>query len=126
MQRSNQNRLCSFLLVCGITWFACLLVPAAWAHAVLKASIPAIDGTVDGGVIPIALTYNSRVDAAHSTLSLTAPDGHTQPLRIDTNVAPNELRSVASSLKPGKYTIRWQVVATDGHITRGAIPFVVR
>jgi methionine-rich copper-binding protein CopC len=26
---------------------------------------------------------------------------------------------------PGKYRIRWQVLALDGHITRGDIPFIV-
>jgi methionine-rich copper-binding protein CopC len=28
-------------------------------------------------------------------------------------------------LAPGNYTIRWQVLAVDGHITRGDVPFTV-
>jgi methionine-rich copper-binding protein CopC len=29
-------------------------------------------------------------------------------------------------LSAGGYTIRWQALASDGHITRGEIPFVVQ
>jgi methionine-rich copper-binding protein CopC len=29
-------------------------------------------------------------------------------------------------LSPGKYAIHWQVLAVDGHITRGQIPFEVK
>ena len=29
------------------------------------------------------------------------------------------------ALSPGAYVLRWQVLAIDGHITRGDIPFVV-
>ena len=35
------------------------------------------------------------------------------------------LASQAQDLRPGEYRIRWQVLASDGHITRGDIPFVV-
>jgi methionine-rich copper-binding protein CopC len=28
-------------------------------------------------------------------------------------------------LAPGDYRLRWQVLAYDGHITRGEIPFTV-
>jgi methionine-rich copper-binding protein CopC len=31
-----------------------------------------------------------------------------------------------TSLQAGKYLIRWQALAPDGHITRGEIPFTVR
>jgi methionine-rich copper-binding protein CopC len=28
-------------------------------------------------------------------------------------------------VQPGAYTLKWQVLATDGHITRGSVPFIV-
>jgi hypothetical protein len=28
-------------------------------------------------------------------------------------------------LIPGAYVVRWQVLAVDGHITRGDVPFTV-
>ena len=39
--------------------------------------------------------------------------------------APDTLDSKATGLKPGAYRIRWQVLAPDGHITRGEVPFSV-
>jgi methionine-rich copper-binding protein CopC len=29
------------------------------------------------------------------------------------------------TLTPGTYVLRWQVLAIDGHITRGDVPFTV-
>jgi methionine-rich copper-binding protein CopC len=29
-------------------------------------------------------------------------------------------------LKPGAYKLQWQVLAPDGHITRGVVPFSVK
>jgi copper resistance protein C len=28
-------------------------------------------------------------------------------------------------MAPGSYSVRWQVLAIDGHITRGDVPFTV-
>jgi methionine-rich copper-binding protein CopC len=41
------------------------------------------------------------------------------------NAAVATLTSQAQALNPGEYRIRWQVLASDGHITRGEIPFQV-
>jgi len=35
------------------------------------------------------------------------------------------LSARAQQLAPGKYTLRWQALAVDGHITRGEVPFTV-
>jgi len=43
-----------------------------------------------------------------------------------TVVAADILSATANDLKPGEYQLRWQVLAVDGHITRGEIPFTVR
>jgi methionine-rich copper-binding protein CopC len=41
-------------------------------------------------------------------------------------VAPNELRTDAGALAPGSYTLRWQALSSDGHITHGQIAFTVK
>ena len=60
-----------------------------------------------------------------SKLTLIRPDGTTEGLKIQEQPSPDTLVSAASKLKPGDYEIHWQVLATDGHITRGDIPFKV-
>jgi methionine-rich copper-binding protein CopC len=101
----------------------------ALAHAVLEKSVPAANTSVEianfkSGNLPIVLVFNSRVDAAHSSLSLLAPGGKSMALTIEPTSDPNVLKSTASAIKPGRYSLRWQAVASDGHITRGAIPFI--
>jgi methionine-rich copper-binding protein CopC len=36
------------------------------------------------------------------------------------------LAALVSGLAPGQYRLRWQVLAIDGHLTRGDIPFTVK
>lgn len=108
--------------VCLIAFFA--VSSPAFAHAHLLSSTPQADATVSGPAVAIDLKFNSRVDSSRCHLELVAPDGKVQSLKIS---APSdaELASQAK-LAPGKYTIRWQALSTDGHITRGEIPFTVR
>jgi methionine-rich copper-binding protein CopC len=111
----------------GAMLFATLLLAlphAAFAHAVLVSSTPPEHGTVKSGNLEITLKYNSRIDATRSSLTLVAADGTPRSLTIDTDEGPNVLESKAHVSK-GKYTVRWQVLASDGHITRGTVEFSV-
>jgi methionine-rich copper-binding protein CopC len=102
------------------------LIPAsAGAHAVLLESNPPPKGSVPGPDVPIKLRFNVRIDATRSRLTLVRPDGSAQPLAISKPASADTLSAQASSLPAGNYRIRWQVLASDGHITRGEIPFTV-
>jgi methionine-rich copper-binding protein CopC len=94
-------------------------------HAILKETRPAANGKVAGPDVPIVLKYNVRIDARRSKLQLLNPDNSTSVLTIEPQTSPETLNSKARGLKPGEYRIRWQVLAPDGHITRGEIPFTV-
>jgi len=103
-----------------------LLLPhAAFAHAVLVKSSPAQGATVKPGDVDITLTYNSRIDALHSSLHLIGPDGKAQTLAVDAHAGPNLLVSKAAALPSGAYKLEWQVQASDGHISRGVVAFRV-
>jgi methionine-rich copper-binding protein CopC len=102
-----------------------LLPHAAFAHAVLVKSSPAQGATVKAGEVDITLTYNSRIDALHSSLHLVGSDGKAHTLAVDAHAAPNLLVAKAAGLTAGAYKLEWQVMATDGHITRGTVEFRV-
>ena len=102
-----------------------LLPHAAFAHAVLVKSLPAQGATVKAGDLDITLTYNSRIDALHSSLHLVGPDGKAQTLAVDAHAAPNLLVAKAPALSAGAYKLEWQVQASDGHISRGTLEFRV-
>jgi copper resistance protein C len=99
--------------------------PLALAHAHLITSTPGDHGTVHGPSVAVDLKFNSRVDGTRSRLMLVLPGGATQTLTLLTQPAPEELAAHAD-LKPGAYTLRWQAIAADGHISRGEIPFTVQ
>jgi methionine-rich copper-binding protein CopC len=103
---------------------AALAVPLpALAHAVLIDGTPAPQGHVPAGNLDIALRYNSRIDAGRSKLTLSAPGGTTT--RLATHGQGADLLDAQATLSPGAYTLHWQVLAIDGHITRGNVPFTV-
>jgi methionine-rich copper-binding protein CopC len=103
------------------------LAPAApvLAHAIIVAAQPAAGGTVSGSDVEISLTFNVRIDASRSKLTLTGPDGATTDVAIQPAESPALLSGRLTGLAPGGYLLRWQVLATDGHITRGDIRFTV-
>jgi copper resistance protein C len=110
-------------VVCGIA----LLAPtAALAHAVLVHSQPEANSTVSGPEVAILLKYSSRIDLEHSTLTLLAPDGKVEKVVIDGEPSPGSLSAKLKGLVKGAYVLRWQVLATDGHVTRGKVPFQVQ
>jgi methionine-rich copper-binding protein CopC len=104
-----------------------LAAPApAHAHAVVIDSIPVVGATVPAGDVDVRLHYNSRIDHARSRLTLIGPDGKAVPLAIAADSAPDRVDATAPGIAPGQYRLRWQVLAIDGHLTRGDIPFSVK
>jgi methionine-rich copper-binding protein CopC len=97
----------------------------ALAHAVLLSSTPQKNAAVNGPDITISLKYNSRVDGAHSSLTLLKPDGSVESVGALTQPLPDTLSATGHNLAKGAYVLRWQVLSSDGHITRGAVPFQV-
>ena len=97
-------------------------LPAA-AHAILMGSQPAAGATIPGGPTHILLRYNSRIDQARSRLELRAAGQPPAVLKLE----PSSDDSLAATapLAPGAWIIRWQVLAVDGHITRGDVPLTV-
>ena len=97
----------------------------ALAHAVIVSAAPNADEQVKPGKLAIRLEFNSRIDKERSRLQLTAPDGGKSDVAIDQAGEPNILTGTTGDLTDGDYVLRWQVLAIDGHITRGDIPFKV-
>lgn len=107
----------------GLLLLASGAVPAM-AHAILVESQPAIGSTIAPGDIALRLRFNSRVDRPRSRLTLIRADHATSVVAIDAGGTDDVLLAHAQ-LSPGAYVVRWQVLAIDGHITRGDVTFTV-
>ncbi|MGD0443893.1 MAG: copper resistance CopC family protein [Edaphobacter sp.] len=110
------------VIACG-TLFA---PRVALAHAVLVDSQPGVNSTVSGPEAAVLLKYSSRIDLTHSTLTLVDPDGKVEKVTIESEPTPGVLTAKLTGLVKGAYVLHWQVLATDGHVTRGKVPFQVK
>nr|WP_294522889.1 copper resistance CopC family protein [uncultured Rhodopila sp.] len=113
------------LLTGMLALLAALLLPGlASAHAILEESAPPSGASVKAGGLDLRFRYNSRIDRARSRLTLIRADHSRDIVAIEPDGPPGIL-AAHLNLMPGAYVVRWQVLAVDGHITRGDVPFTV-
>jgi hypothetical protein len=115
------RHLVALLLAAGLV----LGSTAARAHAIVVSSQPATGAVVHGKTVEVVVRFNSRIDPVRSRLLLVRADGTTTTLALNDAPGPDTLAATVGPLAPGSYRLRWQVLAVDGHITRGDIPFTV-
>jgi methionine-rich copper-binding protein CopC len=111
------------LLAAGLLTLFALPAGPAVAHAILMTSDPAAGSSIPAGPRHIVLHYNSRIDQARSRLELRGAG--TPPVVLKIGPASSDALATDVTLRPGAWTLRWQVLAVDGHITRGDVPLTV-
>jgi methionine-rich copper-binding protein CopC len=114
-----------FFSIALILLLLAAIAQPVWAHAILMQSTPKLNSTVKGPDVPIWLRFNVRVDGSRSRLHLLGADGTQQKLETTKQPTPDTLTVQATGLKPGNYKLTWQVLASDGHISQGEVPFTV-
>jgi methionine-rich copper-binding protein CopC len=100
--------------------------PRASAHAIVVSARPAMNSTVTVGDLDVRMAFNSRIDGKRSRLALQAPDATVTPIELEPDAPPGVLIGRARTAAAGLWTLRWQVLSVDGHITQGEIKFFVR
>ena len=105
-----------------------LAVPprSASAHAILLHVTPAPKAKVQGPELKVELKFNSRIDAKRSRVTVVSPDQSTKVLANQESGSPDTLAARGEGFAPGEYRLKWQVLSSDGHITRGEHPFTVQ
>ena len=112
--------------IIAIALVATISVREAAAHAVLFEATPARNSTVSGSSVAVKLRFNVRVDAGRSRLALVYPGGSLHNLQVKPQQPADVVAADVSNLEPGQYDLKWQVLASDGHVTQGDIPFAVK
>jgi methionine-rich copper-binding protein CopC len=107
-----------------------IAMPAiAMRHAELLKAEPGKNDTVATSPKFIKLWFSESVQLAVTTIRVTGPANHAVPLGavIMAPAAKSPVEyPVSETLKPGKYTVAWKAMATDGHPSSGTFTFVVR
>jgi methionine-rich copper-binding protein CopC len=100
----------------------------AHAHASLVKSAPAQRSTLYRAPASIQLWFNERLEAKYSSLSLADAEGkpvETGPVGVGPE-DPRRLSATVKDLAPGRYTVKYRVLSTDGHIVENQFSFTVR
>lgn len=120
----HSTLLCRLAALAASAWVALAASPTL-AHAIIVAATPAVGATLHTGTVDVRLRFNSRIDRHRSRLTVLDGIGKETPVSIDDHTAADVITAHITGLAPGDYRLRWQVLALDGHITRGDIPFTV-
>jgi methionine-rich copper-binding protein CopC len=84
------------------------------------------NASVIGPDIAVCLQFDPRIDQTRSRLSVVLPDQSLRPLAIEPPRSPATMNSRITGLVRGAYKLRRQLLAVDGHVTRGEISFEVK
>jgi copper resistance protein C len=115
----------SFIFITALIATLALAPVRSFAHASLVAASPQDGATVSSGEVAIELRFNSHIDARLSRLTLVMLDDQRVIEPLKTIPALDGLNAKAPDLREGAYTLHWQILSLDGHLTQGKINFRV-
>lgn len=114
----------------SIVYLAIILIfhSLAFAHAYLVKSIPAQRAVLLRAPAKIQLWFNERLESQYSTLSITDEAGKSvavSAVEIDAE-DPKRITATVSSLRSGRYLVKYRVLSVDGHIVQDQFTFTVK
>ena len=108
-------------------FLAGLATSGAFAHGFMERASPAAGSTVHGPPASVQLWFSQPLEPAFSTLRVLDRNGK-QVDRMDQRLdagEPKLLRVSLPPLAPGSYRVLWRALSVDGHVTKGALSFVL-
>lgn len=104
-----------------------LVLPrAALAHAFPAAEEPKVGSTVTTPPQQVSIRFDAPIEALFSRLDVLDSSGQNEAEGTpQVNAETRTLTVPLKPLTPGEYTVKWSVVAKDGHRTEGSYTFTV-
>lgn len=118
------SRRVAFLIAASMI-AACVAAPAR-AHSFLVEATPSAKAVLETSPKLVKLRFGGGVEPKYSKLTVSDEKG--KVLKEGANAAsekPRELSLDLPELGPGRYTVRFRVLSTDGHVVEGAYEFTV-
>jgi len=114
----------------AVSWLFVLLVfcikpETGWAHAYPVSSVPQDGATVSSPPREIVIRFTEGVEIEFSRIDVKNSGGELVSLGKVRQPAPDTLATELKLLSPGVYTIDWQVLSVDTHVTEGRLRFTV-
>jgi copper transport protein len=116
-----------FGAIVGLAAAAALAVPAAaLAHATLQRESPSFRQRVETAPRTVRLAFSESVDPVALSVRVYTAGGRVVSRRSRLLDGGRVVQTPLRPLARGAYTVRWQVLASDGHVTSGVFTFGVR
>ncbi|HEY7218473.1 MAG TPA: copper resistance protein CopC [Candidatus Binatia bacterium] len=98
---------------------------ATWAHAYPAVSVPNDGATVKDSPREVRIQFTEGIELAFSQIAVKGPNKDV--------VSQGKLRQLSNDtiaidlkpLPPGSYTVEWQALSVDTHVTEGVLRFTV-
>ena len=112
---------CSVVSVVLVLGF-CIL---SWGHGVLIESFPSHGAILQESPATISLRFNAALEASITRITLVDLKRQSQALHVTDGSTLEQVVVSVPPLVPGVYNVNYQVLATDGHVTKGSIRFTI-
>lgn len=117
---------CSIVLSSLIALFSVYLrAELSWAHAYPAVSIPNNGATVKEPPREVQIQFTEGVEIAFSQITVKGPNGEVVSQGKLRQLADDTLAIDLKPLNPGNYTVEWQVLSVDTHVTEGLLRFTM-
>jgi methionine-rich copper-binding protein CopC len=120
----------ALLAACAVATMASGATATARRHTQLLKSEPAAHDTLAAAPKAIKFWFSEKVELKVTTVKLRDAAGNAQllgtPARTDAEKNAPVIVPIVKTLAPGAYTIAWSTAATDGHLAKGTIAFLVK
>ena len=102
-----------------------LLAPPAAGHAIVVESTPAHGAVITRSPPVLSLRFNAKIEPALTRVRLEDAEGKTTPVALRDNASREQVVITVPELASGNYSLRYKVMARDGHVTEGRIQFTI-
>ncbi len=103
-----------------------LSTDGAWGHAYPDLVSPADGATLTETPGEVRIKFTEGVELEFSRIDVKSATGQKVTKGTVRRAGSDTLTIELLPLEPGNYTIEWQVLSVDTHITQGALGFTVK
>lgn len=97
----------------------------AWAHAYPAVSVPNNGATVKEPPREVRIQFTEGVEIAFSQITVKGPSGEVVSQGKLRQLTEDTLAIDLKPLNPGNYTVEWQALSVDTHVTEGLLRFTI-
>jgi methionine-rich copper-binding protein CopC len=112
-------------IVLSIFLWLATAAEVAWAHAYPTSSVPQDGATVAESPREVRIQFTEGIEIEFSQLVVKNSNGETVSQGKLRRLAEDTLAVDLRPLLTGSYTIEWQVLSVDTHVTEGVLRFTV-